>query len=196
MSNWARFKEHFFHHPGLGVSLDVSRIPFPADFLARMEPAMKRAYAAMASLEKGGVANPDENRMVGHYWLRAPQLAPTKDIALEISGTIKSIREFASQVHSGAVAGPQGPFTHLLVVGIGGSALGPQFVSRALGQPGRDRLAAHFFDNTDPDGMDYVLAELRGKLPQTLAVVISKSGGTIETRNGQSEAATAFRAAG
>ena len=29
----------------------------------------------MAALEKGAIANPDENRMVGHYWLRAPDLA-------------------------------------------------------------------------------------------------------------------------
>ena len=27
-------------------------------------------------LEKGAIANPDENRMVGHYWLRAPERAP------------------------------------------------------------------------------------------------------------------------
>lgn len=196
MPNWDRFKEHFYHEETLGVSLDISRIPFPADFLGRMEPAMKRAYDAMAALEKGAVANPDEDRMVGHYWLRAPQLAPTKDIALEISETVKSIREFAAQVHSGAIAGPKGPFTQLLVIGIGGSALGPQFVSHALGRPGHDRMTAHFFDNTDPDGFDYVLAGLKAELPRTLVIVISKSGGTVETRNGQLETEAAFRAAG
>ena len=29
-----------------------------------------------AALEKGAIANADEKRMVGHYWLRAPELAP------------------------------------------------------------------------------------------------------------------------
>lgn len=196
MSNWARFKDYLCQVPELGLSLDISRIPFPADFLSRMEPAMQRAFAAMAELERGAVANPDENRMVGHYWLRAPQLAPTKDIALEISATLKNLKEFAQQVHSGAVAGPKGPFKRVLVVGIGGSALGPQFVSHALGQPGKDKLAVHFFDNTDPDGMDYVLAEIGPDLAHTLVIVISKSGGTVETRNGQVEAAAAFKAAG
>jgi glucose-6-phosphate isomerase len=79
--------------------------------------------------------------------------------------------------------------------GIGGSALGPQLVSHALGNPRKDKLAVTFFDNTDPDGIDYVLATLRGKLAKTLVVVISKSGGTAETRNGMLEAIAAFQAA-
>lgn len=196
MKSWTRFKTLFCPVPELGFALDISRIPFPDDFLAGREAAMQEAFKAMAELERGKMANPDEKRMVGHYWLRAPQLAPTKDIALEISGTVKAIKEFARQVHTGAVAGPKGPFRHALIVGIGGSALGPQFVSQALGQPGADKMAMHFFDNTDPDGMDLVLAGLRGRLAETLVVVISKSGGTVETRNGQLEAAAAFQAAG
>ena len=79
------------------------------------------------------------------------------------------------------LAGAKGPFKNLLVIGIGGSALGPQFVATALGQPATDKMSVFFFDNTDPDGMDKVLAQLRGKLAQTLAIVISKSGGTKES---------------
>jgi glucose-6-phosphate isomerase len=44
--------------------------------------------------------------------------------------------------------------------------------------------------------MDRVLAELEGRLGRTLAVVISKSGGTPETRNGMLEAREAYRRAG
>ncbi|MEO0055426.1 MAG: hypothetical protein RLZZ50_1373, partial [Verrucomicrobiota bacterium] len=29
-----------------------------------MEPSIQQSYAAMAALEKGAIANPDENRMV------------------------------------------------------------------------------------------------------------------------------------
>ncbi len=84
------------------------------------------------------------------------------------------------------------------MIGIGGSALGPQFVSQALGslKAGRDRMRVHFFDNTDPDGMDLVLKQIGSQLKRTLAVVISKSGGTVETRNGMLEAVAAFKAAG
>lgn len=193
---WNRFKTHFYHNADLGVSLDISRIPFGDDFLTAMEPRMQAAYTAMAALEGGAIANPDENRMVGHYWLRAPHLAPTPELASEISSTLAAIKEFAGKVHTGAVAGPKGKFKNLLVIGIGGSALGPQFVHHALGRPRKDKLAVSFFDNTDPDGFDYVLSELRNQLAKTIVVVISKSGGTAETRNGMLEAIAAFKAAG
>ena len=192
---WSRFKTHFCHVDELGVSLDVSRIPFPDDFLVAMAPRMEQAFADMAALEKGAIANPDEKRMVGHYWLRAPELAPTPALTSEINTTLSAIKDFASQIHTGAISGPKGKFKHLLVIGIGGSALGPQFVSHALGSPRKDKLAVHFFDNTDPDGIDYVLDGLRGQLAKTLVVVISKSGGTAETRNGMLEAIAAFSAA-
>ena len=195
---WSRFKQYYYQHPALGFALDISRIPFPDDFLAAMEPAMQKAFAEMDALEKGAIANADEQRMVGHYWLRAPQLAPTAELREEISSTLAAIKAFAAKVHRGEVAGPAGKFRELLVIGIGGSALGPQFVSQALGSrgKGRDKLSVRFFDNTDPDGMDLVLKQIGRRLRQTLVVVISKSGGTAETRNGMLEAAAAFKAAG
>jgi glucose-6-phosphate isomerase len=194
---WNRFKTHCYHYPSLGVALDISRIPFPDDFLAGIEPRMKQAFTDMAALEKGAIANPDEQRMVGHYWLRAPQLAPTPELTTEITATLDAIKEFTAKVHKGEIAGPAGKFRELLVIGIGGSALGPQLATHALGRlRGRDKLNVRFFDNTDPDGMDYVLKEIGTKLKQTLVLVISKSGGTAETRNGMLEAAAAFKAAG
>ena len=193
---WSRFKKYYYQNSELGLSLDISRIPFPDTFLSTMEKPIQKAFAEMAALEKGAIANPDENRMVGHYWLRAPKLAPQAELTNEITTTVHSIKEFASKVHSGAIAGTKGKFTQLLVIGIGGSALGPQFVHHSLGQPGKDKMEVSFFDNTDPDGMDYVLESLSSKLAETLVVVISKSGGTVETRNGQLEAAAAFKAAG
>ncbi|HXA13854.1 MAG TPA: glucose-6-phosphate isomerase [Opitutaceae bacterium] len=193
---WERYQKHLCACPEIGLSLDISRMNFPDSYFAEMEPRLQQAYKAMQELEKGAIANPDEQRMVGHYWLRAPQLAPTKELSTEISSTLAAIKDFAAKIHSGAIAGPRGPFKELLVIGIGGSALGPQFVSHALGQPAKDKLAVHFFDNTDPDGIDYVLAQLGNRLADTLVVVISKSGGTAETRNGQLEAAAAFKAAG
>jgi glucose-6-phosphate isomerase len=195
--SWNRFKKYYYQNAELGLSLDISRIPFSDDFFASKEVAIQKAYADMANLEKGAIANPDENRMVGHYWLRAPQLAPTKELSNEISSTLAAIKDFAAKIHSGAIKAPGGAkFTNVLVIGIGGSALGPQFVNHALGQPVTDKMAVSFFDNTDPDGIEYVLDTLSGKLATTLAVVISKSGGTAETRNGQLEAAAAFKAAG
>ncbi|MFZ9836987.1 MAG: glucose-6-phosphate isomerase [Opitutaceae bacterium] len=194
--SWAHFQEHYHHYPALGFSLDLSRLPLPAAFTAAMEGPMQEAFAAMRALEAGAIANPDEGRRVGHYWLRTPALAPTPEIRAEIEDTLRAIRAFAADVHAGTITGPRGRFRELLVIGIGGSALGPQLVAHALGQPRRDKLAVHFLDNTDPDGIDLVFAQLRGRLARTLVLVISKSGGTAETRNGMLEAQAAFRAAG
>lgn len=193
---WHRFQKHFTEFPSLGLAIDLSRVNFPDDFFAQMEPRMQKAFAAMAELEKGAIANPDEKRMVGHYWLRNAALAPQPELRTAIEETLAAIKTFAGEVHSGKVAGTKGTFKNVLVIGIGGSALGPQFVANALGQPAADKMAVYFFDNTDPDGMDKVLAQLSGKLGQTLAVVISKSGGTKETRNGMLEAEAAWTKAG
>ncbi len=193
---WQRFQKYYTEFPTLGLALDLSRMKFADDFFDSFKTPIQKAFIAMAELEKGGIANPDEKRMVGHYWLRNPALAPTQTMAKEITETVTGIKDFAARVHNGATKGAAGVFKHLLVIGIGGSALGPQFVSNALRQPGTDKLSIHFFDNTDPDGMDKVLAELGSELGATLSVVISKSGGTKETRNGMLEARSAYEKAG
>jgi glucose-6-phosphate isomerase len=53
-----------------------------------------------------------------------------------------------------------------------------------------------FFDNTDPNGIDKDIEEIGGTLSKTLVIVISKSGGTKETRNGMLEAKAAFERIG
>src|SRR5437588_5813180 len=131
-SLWQRFQQHFLRYDDLGFSIDISRMKFPDDFFGKMQPKIDKAFAAMRNLEKGGIANPDEKRMVGHYWLRNPDLAPTPTIREEIRGAVCAINDFAEGVHSGAIRGAAGPFTHCLLIGIGGSALGPKFVNRAL----------------------------------------------------------------
>src|SRR6266536_3058517 len=174
---WTRYREHCYIEPGLGFSLDTSRVRFDDGYLARMAPAAASAMDAMAALEGGGTANPDEGRMVGHYWLRAPDLAPTGGLADSIRGAVASVQAFAGQVHHGVVQGTAGPFRHLVHVGIGGSALGAQLLCGALSS-GRDKLTVHFLDNADPDGIDQLVGRLCGSLGQTLVSVVSKSGRT------------------
>ena len=193
---WPRFKQYYTEFPTLGLAVDASRMNFGADYFASIDPALQKAFADMAALEKGAIANPDEKRMVGHYWLRNPGLAPESSIKREIEETLAAIKAFTREIHRGLVKGAKGRFKNLLVIGIGGSALGPQFVANALGDPAKDKLELYFFDNTDPDGMDKVLARIGSTLGRTLCVVISKSGGTKETRNGMLEAQAAYERAG
>jgi glucose-6-phosphate isomerase len=195
-SLWQRFQQYFLYYRDLGFSLDISRMKFPDDFFEKMRPKIDKASAAMRALEAGEIANPTENRMVGHYWLRNTALAPAPEICTEIEQTIKRIKAFAADIHSGKITAEDGKlFKHVLLIGIGGSALGPQFVSDAL-RSRRDPMDIFFFDNTDPDGFDRVFEKISDELPQTLVVVVSKSGGTKETRNGMLEAEAKFKKSG
>lgn len=193
---WQRYNERTTFHDEIGLTLDLSRVDFPADFFTAKQEAIEKAFAAMAELEEGAIANPDENRMVGHYWLRNSALAPSAEIREQIDSSISGIKEFTDEIHSGKIVGSGGSFENLLIIGVGGSALGPQFVSHALGQPGQDRMKLWFFDNTDPNGIDKDIEEIGDSLGKTLSIVISKSGGTKETRNGMLEAKAAYERAG
>jgi glucose-6-phosphate isomerase len=194
---WQRYQQNLCRVPELGLTLDISRMRFDDGFLNRMAAPMRQAFAAMDALERGAIANPDEKRMVGHYWLRAPERAPSPEIAAEIRKTIADIKEFAAAIHGGTIQPSSSVrFARVLSIGIGGSALGPMFVADALGCPTSDKMKIDFIDNTDPDGIARTLAGLRGRLGETLCVVASKSGGTPETRNGMLLVAEAYRQAG
>ncbi len=194
---WKRYQQYLCRVPALGLTLDVSRMRFEEDFLERMTAPLRGAFEAMDALERGAIANPDEKRMVGHYWLRAPDLAPSPKIAGEIRKTAADIKSFAAAVHAGTIRPPTSPrFVRVLCIGIGGSALGPMFVADALGNPASDPMKVAFIDNTDPNGIARALEGLAGQLGETLCVVSSKSGGTPDTRNGMLLVAEAYRKAG
>ena len=169
------FVELDLSHSGL-MSVDVEALAGP----------MAKALAAMHDLEGGSIANPDEGRQVGHFWLRAPGMAPTEGLGETIRGSIDDIETFVQAVHSGLIAPPEGgAFTKVVLCGIGGSALGPMLLADAFGRPSAP-MNLWVLDNTDPEGIDRAL-ECIGGLHDALVVVISKSGGTPETRNGMLE---------
>ena len=193
---WQRYQDWLYYHQGLEIYVDVSRMRFDDAFVEGLKPKFEEAFKAMAALEAGAIANPDENRQVGHYWLRNPQLAPTPEIQHEIVDTLEQIEAFAEKVHSGEICADRAAkFTDVLSIGIGGSALGPQFVAQALA-PLFPPLKISFIDNTDPAGIDKTLTQLQDRLATTMVLVISKSGGTPEPRNGMVEVKQRFENAG
>ncbi len=199
MSNidtWARFQKYTLPVDSIKLSLDISKVSFDDQTFSSLKERAQKALDFMQSIERGEIANPDENRMVGHYWLRNPDLAPKPELKKEIEDAIEQIDQFTKKIHSGEIKGSHGIFENILIIGIGGSALGPQFVAAALEKPGQDPIKPYFFDNTDPDGMDQVLSQIGNNLGKTLSIVISKSGGTKETRNGMLEAKKAYSDAG
>jgi glucose-6-phosphate isomerase len=190
MDVWKHFCDHHFHFSAVGTAIDVSKISIFDEVLASIDRG--KIFKEMAILESGGIANPDENRMVGHYWLRNPAIAPSNDLRAAITEVWNALDRFAYAVHSGDIVGQSGKFKNVLCIGIGGSALGPQLACKALSHGPRNKMALFFLDNTDPDGIDSTLAELDGKLGETLVIVTSKSGGTPETRNGMEEVNYAY----
>jgi len=170
---WQRYQQYLCQVPALGLALDVSRMRFDDGFLERMAPSMRQAFEAMDALEHGAIANPDEKRMVGHYWLRSPDLAPSRVITAEIRKAVEDVKAFAVGVHGGAVRpSTAGRFTRVLCIGIGGSALGPMFVAEALGNPASDKMKIDFIDNTDPDGIARTVGALAGRLGETLYLLL------------------------
>jgi len=94
-------------------------------------------------------------------WLRSPALMRSKREELEA---------FAAEVVADG-------FTHVVLLGMGGSSLWPEVVSLVWGgAPGG--LTLHVLDNTDPAAVAHVDQLIAGR--KTLFVVASKSGGTIE----------------
>jgi len=82
----------------------------------------------------------------------------------------------------------RGQYDDVVILGIGGSALGPIALRTALRPSGWNMLddkarggypRLHVLDNVDPETIDALLGRLR--LERTLFIVTSKSGGTAET---------------
>lgn len=191
--SWKEYNESLVRYDDLGFSLDLSLMDVEQSCRDGLEGKVAKAFDDMVALEGGAIANPDEGRMVGHYWLRNADLAPTPELKAAITEPLKALKQFAGKVHTGGVRAANGQmFKGILLIGIGGSALGPQLVSQAIGQ--KVKMPISFFDNTDPQGFDNTLATIN--LAETLVLVISKSGGTAETRNGMLEAKAAFDKAG
>ena len=115
---------------------------------------VRRLWARDASLWTGH----DENRWLD--WLH---------IADEEQGALDRLSTFAKEA--------QRNFTHAVVLGMGGSSLCPDVLSRTLG-PIEGYPALHVLDSTDPAQIRAM--EARIDLAKTLFIVSSKSGTTLE----------------
>jgi glucose-6-phosphate isomerase len=112
------------------------------------------------------------------------QLRSTGTVGFVDLGSDKAL---LAQVENFA-ASARGKYDDVVILGIGGSALGPIALRTALRPSGWNMLddkarggfpRLHVLDNVDPDTIAALLARLR--LERTLFVVTSKSGGTAET---------------
>lgn len=93
------------------------------------------------------------------------------DIAQKMRQEIHNLDDFA------ATAKEDG-FRRAVLMGMGGSSLAPELFARAFGKQG-DYLQLTVLDSTDPQAVSALQAELDPQ--ETLFIVSSKSGGTVET---------------
>jgi glucose-6-phosphate isomerase len=145
----------------------------------------------------GAPINESEGRAVLHMALRDPdggRLAVAgRDVRPEIRDTLARMAGFARGVRSGAIAPPGGGrFAHVVHIGIGGSALGPEMALRAL-TPHADGPDVHVVSNIDGAHLTDVLA--RVDLRATLILIASKTFTTLETMTNAESARTALAAA-
>ncbi|GAB4576222.1 MAG: glucose-6-phosphate isomerase [Rhodothalassiaceae bacterium] len=137
-----------------------------------------------ARMFEGDPINVTEGRAVLHAALRDRSGAPWHALGERIDGDVEEVRErmlaFVDAIHRGEETGLAGkPFRHVLVIGIGGSHLGPEAACEALATHHVSDLDIRFLSNID--GHDAVRA-LEGLDPlATLVIVASKTFTTLET---------------
>ena len=128
--------------------------------------------------------NTTEGRAVLHVALRNrsghPILVDGADVMPEVGRVLGQMRDFCSRIHSGQWTGYTGKkITDIVNIGIGGSDLGPQMVTLALGHYAVPGITAHFVSNVDGT---HLAETLRRVSPETtLFIVASKTFTTQET---------------
>ncbi len=136
----------------------------------------------IVKLFEGDRVNITEERPALHTALRAdePVMVDGKNVVADVHHTLSRMWGFCEEVWNGRRSGGSGhPFTDVVNIGIGGSDLGPMFVTEALASYTRARPRLHFVSNVDGAHLAGVLA---GLTPETtLFIVASKTFTTLET---------------
>ena len=179
----ARFDR--FSLEGGGLFFDFSRQRINGEVHAALKSlaAAARLPERFSEMIAGAKINATENRAALHTAARrfseTPIVVDGADVMADIRAERNKIRQFSAQVRSGQITGSTGkPFTDAVVIGIGGSYLGTEFVSRALAASA-DGLTLHFLANVDVHDFGRIASRIDPET--TLWIVVSKSYTTAET---------------
>lgn len=142
---------------------------------------LKQRFDDMVSGKK---VNVTENRPALHTAARNfsddPVLVDGIDVMPSIRQVRNDIKTFVSTIHEGKTVGSTGkPFNTLVVIGIGGSYLGTEFVANALHFLAEKNMKMLFLSNVDIHNFGKIASII--DLERTLWIVISKSYTTAET---------------
>lgn len=175
-----------FSRSGGGLFFDFSRQRIDAAAVRRLVDLAGRrgVLRRFREMMAGAVVNTTEGRAALHTACRdfsgQPVTVAGEDVMPEIRRVREEIREFSEAVRGGRITGSTGkPFRDLVVIGIGGSYLGPLFVSEALGAYASGGFRLHYLANVDSHNFGRIAPRIDPE--QTLWIVISKSYTTPET---------------
>ena len=156
-----------------GIRFDFSKTHLDAGLVAAFGrlAAAQDLHGAREALFGGRIVNPTEGRAAEHSAERGQGAPESVQRARAFQGRMRALIDAIE-------AGAFGPVRHILHVGIGGSALGPDLVVDALGR-GSDRYETAIVSNVDGAALEEAVA---GFDPlTTLLVVASKTFTTTET---------------
>ena len=142
---------------------------------------IRQQFDAMVSGQK---VNTTENRAALHTATRSfsknPVIVDGQDIMPELRNVREQIKTFATKVHQQKITGTTGKaFKHVVVIGIGGSYLGTEFVARSLAALADKQVEIMFLSNVDIHNFGRIASAIDPET--TLWIVISKSYTTAET---------------
>jgi len=182
LNNWEKFSNYLWFSAELNIWIDISKINFIEEDFEAISQKFVNVFKSLDELENGAIANIDENRQVGHYWLRNSSIAPNHILKNKIDNEITSIKGFGKEILDGNILNSKDKkYTDVLWIGIGGSSLGPLLIVDSL-KKSSVGLNFYFIDNIDPFLIEEKLIEINDRLSSTLFVIVSKSGGTPEPR--------------
>jgi glucose-6-phosphate isomerase len=170
-----------------GFFYDFSRQRVTGDVMTHLRElaAERDVVSKFHDMMRGARVNRSEQRAALHTATRSFSDAPANidgvDIMPDIRRVRDEIRRFSAQIRSGEITGSTGNrFTDVVVIGIGGSYLGTEFVSEALAGYADGGIRLHYLSNVDIHNFGRIAQTLDPA--STLWVVISKSYTTAETK--------------
>lgn len=175
-----------FSSRGAGLFYDYSRQRMTTVTIEMLEEVASQLqlHRRFDQMCHGAKINVTEKRAVLHTATRnfddQPILLDDNDVLPDIRNVCDEIKKFSTAVHNGEIKGSTGqPFQHVVVVGIGGSYLGTEFISTALAAYAKKTVRIHYLANVDIHNFGSVADTIDAA--STLWVIISKSYTTAET---------------
>ena len=184
-----RFQKFSIHSNPLLVDFSKNRIiEQTLDLLVRLAEAAD-VEQWRDKMFSGEEINNTEHRAVLHTALRNPVQSPMSQL---VEAELEQMERLCNKLHRGQwFSYKDTPLKEVVVIGIGGSYLGPKLACEALKHFAQDKINVHFVANVDAHLIEDVLEKVSPE--DTLFIVISKSFETQETKINAETAAAWLR---